>query len=119
MLEGLHPNNPTHVARIVTDASAARRIADVIGESFDPAETAVAAFEREDGSSRPPWLVEVYFRNEPDRDSVAELMNVAAGLPVDVTFEAFGAKDWVAASLEGLAPVRAGRFTIHGSHDRA
>ncbi|QPC88187.1 50S ribosomal protein L11 methyltransferase [Mesorhizobium sp. NBSH29] len=27
--------------------------------------------------------------------------------------------DWVAASLEGLKPVRAGRFFVHGSHDRA
>lgn len=26
--------------------------------------------------------------------------------------------DWVAASQKGLAPVRAGRFIIHGSHDR-
>ncbi|MBZ0163142.1 MAG: 50S ribosomal protein L11 methyltransferase [Notoacmeibacter sp.] len=27
--------------------------------------------------------------------------------------------DWVAMSLEGLKPVRAGRFLVHGSHDRA
>ena len=27
--------------------------------------------------------------------------------------------DWVAESLKGLAPVRAGRFFLHGSHDRA
>ncbi|MGC4025384.1 MAG: 50S ribosomal protein L11 methyltransferase [Mesorhizobium sp.] len=26
--------------------------------------------------------------------------------------------DWVAKSLEGLKPVRAGRFLVHGSHDR-
>jgi ribosomal protein L11 methyltransferase len=26
--------------------------------------------------------------------------------------------DWVAKSLEGLQPVRAGRFLVHGSHDR-
>ena len=26
--------------------------------------------------------------------------------------------DWVARSLEGLQPVRAGRFLVHGSHDR-
>nr|WP_276562380.1 50S ribosomal protein L11 methyltransferase [Hoeflea prorocentri] len=26
--------------------------------------------------------------------------------------------DWVAHSLEGLQPVRAGRFVVHGSHDR-
>jgi ribosomal protein L11 methyltransferase len=37
---------------------------------------------------------------------------------MEVAFDSFGDKDWVAASLEGLAPVRAGRFTVHGSHDR-
>ncbi|MFC3164451.1 50S ribosomal protein L11 methyltransferase [Ciceribacter thiooxidans] len=26
--------------------------------------------------------------------------------------------DWIAKSLEGLTPVRAGRFLVHGSHDR-
>ena len=119
MLEGLHPNNPTHVARIVTDEGRARRIADLLGESFDPAETAVAAFEREDGTARPLWLVEVYFRTEPKRTAVTELIHLAAGGPVAVDFDAFGEKDWVAASLEGLAPVPAGRFTIHGRHDRA
>ena len=62
MLEGLHPNNPTHVARIVTDEMRARRIADLLGESFDPTETAIAAFEKEDGTAKPPWLVEVYER---------------------------------------------------------
>ena len=28
-------------------------------------------------------------------------------------------RDWVANSLAGLAPVRAGRFLVHGAHDRA
>src|SRR5690606_15603006 len=28
-------------------------------------------------------------------------------------------KDWVAASLEGLAPVPVGRFIVHGSHHRS
>jgi ribosomal protein L11 methyltransferase len=30
----------------------------------------------------------------------------------------FGDVDWIAKSLEGLKPVRAGRFLVHGSHDR-
>ena len=119
MLEGLHPNNPTHVARIVTDEARARRIADLLGESFDPAETAVAAFEREDGTPKPPWLVEVYFRSEPNFEAVTGLIHLAAGDETVVAFDTFSDKDWVAASLEGLAPVPAGRFTIHGSHDRA
>jgi ribosomal protein L11 methyltransferase len=28
-------------------------------------------------------------------------------------------RDWVAASLAALAPVHAGRFIVHGAHDRA
>lgn len=119
MLEGLPPNDPTHVARMVTDERRARAIADLLGESFDPADTAVAAFETEDGSARPPWLVEVYFRLPPDEKAVSELIALAAGEPVEVAFDSFGAKDWVASSLEGLAPVAAGRFTVHGQHDRA
>jgi ribosomal protein L11 methyltransferase len=35
-----------------------------------------------------------------------------------LTFERLGQKDWVKASLEGLKPVRAGRFLVHGAHDR-
>lgn len=34
------------------------------------------------------------------------------------TFETIDQQDWVRASLEGLNPVRAGRFLVHGSHDR-
>jgi ribosomal protein L11 methyltransferase len=119
MLEGLHPNNPTYVARLVTDERRARRIADLLGESFDAAETAIAAFAQEDGTRAPPWLVEVYFRRQPNREAVRRLIRLAAGDEVAVAFDAFGETDWVAASLEGLAPVRAGRFTIHGRHDRA
>jgi ribosomal protein L11 methyltransferase len=36
-----------------------------------------------------------------------------------VQFGRVAPRDWIAASLEGLAPVRAGRFLVHGAHDRA
>jgi ribosomal protein L11 methyltransferase len=118
MLEGLHPNDPTHVARIMTDEARAKRIADLVGESFDPAETAIAAFESGNDAPSDDWLVEIFFRREPDREAVTRLVAVAAGGALPVDFAEFGTKDWVAASLEGLKPVRAGRFTIHGRHDR-
>jgi len=35
-----------------------------------------------------------------------------------VVFTTVAARDWVAQSLEGLAPVAAGRFVVHGAHDR-
>jgi ribosomal protein L11 methyltransferase len=117
MLEGLHPNRPTHVMRLATSERAARATTDVIGEMFDPAETAVAAFEAEDGKT---WLLEAYFAAPPDEAAVREMIRPVIGAEADAaTFEAIDQKDWVAASLEGLKPVRAGRFAVHGSHDRA
>ncbi len=38
---------------------------------------------------------------------------------LEITAETVPDIDWVAKSLEGLKPVRAGRFLVHGSHDRA
>jgi ribosomal protein L11 methyltransferase len=39
-------------------------------------------------------------------------------LPKPIEREALPDVDWVALSLEGLKPVRAGRFFVHGAHDR-
>ncbi len=51
MLEGLPPNSASHVLRLVCDESRARAVADLIVETFDPAETAAAAFEEPDGAA--------------------------------------------------------------------
>jgi ribosomal protein L11 methyltransferase len=116
MLEGLHPNRPTHVMRLVTDERAARATTDILGEVFDPAETAVAAFEAEDGRT---WLLEAYFASAPDEDAIRELVRSVVGEAADgAVFEEIEQRDWVKASLEGLKPVRAGRILVHGSHDR-
>jgi ribosomal protein L11 methyltransferase len=40
------------------------------------------------------------------------------GLEQEIGSEALDDIDWVAKSLEGLKPVRAGRFLVHGAHDR-
>jgi ribosomal protein L11 methyltransferase len=116
MLEGLHPNRPTHIMRITTDERSARAMTDLIGEIFDPAETAVAAFETEDGG---PWLLEAYFAREPNEPAIRELVRPVVGAEADkAVFLPLEQQDWVKASLEGLNPVRAGRILVHGSHDR-
>jgi ribosomal protein L11 methyltransferase len=116
MLEGLHPNRPTHVMRLATDERSARAMTDLLGEVFDPAETAVAAFEAEGGRS---WLLEAYFASAPDEAAIRELIRPLVGDKADeAAFDRIEEKDWVAASLEGLRPVRAGRFLVHGAHDR-
>jgi len=116
MLEGLPPNDATHVMRVDAARPAALRIADLISESFDPADVAVSSFERTDED----WSVEVYAGAAFDAERLRQLVALAAGEAVaaSVRFDAVEEKDWVAASLEGLAPVRVGPFVVHGAHDR-
>lgn len=116
MLEGLHPNRPTHIMRLTTDEKSARTITDLLGEVFDPTETAVAAFETEDNG---PWLLEAYFARKPDETAIRELARPFVGDEADkAVFVKIEQKDWIKASLEGLNPVRAGRIFVHGNHDR-
>ena len=123
MLEGLPPNNAAHVMRLVADERRARSVADLIVESFEPAEAASTAFETDDllpGGGR-AWLVEAYFGWEPDQEAIRELIAVASdeATALAATFGLTEKRDWVANSLAGLKPVRAGRFLVHGAHDRS
>lgn len=117
MREGLLPNGATDVCRLVTDEKTARAVADILTEALDPEETAAAAFEEPDGVT---WAMEVYFAHAPDEDAVRALVAQVVGAEAarDLAFARLEPKDWVSASLAGLAPVRAGRFLVHGSHDR-
>jgi ribosomal protein L11 methyltransferase len=95
----------------------ARRVVDLLNESFFEGQAAITAFERPDGR----WDVTVHFAEPPDEPSIRELVGLAAGAEVaqDIAFDTVEAKDWVKATLEELVPVRAGRFIVHGRHDRS
>lgn len=116
MREGLIPSTSTHVMRLPAERAAALRLAGQLGEMLDAEQNAVAAFEGPDGG----WLIEVFFASPPDEAAIRELVAIAGddALAAAARFEAVEAKDWIAASLEGLKPVRAGRFLVHGQHDR-
>jgi len=112
------------VGRLVCDERTARHLADVLSErlseALDGREAAVAAFEGVDGR----WNVEIHFEAASDRAAVQRLVaevgaGLLAGSSLRVDFETIAARDWVAASLAELKPVTAGRFTVHGAHDRA
>ena len=123
MLEGLPPNNAAHMMRLVSDERRARAVADLIFESFEPAEAASTAFETDDpwpGGGR-AWLMEAYFCSEPDEEAIRALIAAAADETTarGATFGMTEKRDWVANSLAGLKPVRAGRFLVHGRHDRS
>jgi ribosomal protein L11 methyltransferase len=104
------------LARLACDEITARRLIDVLADSLDPDDCACAAFEADGGQ----WGVEIFFRTPPDKKAVGALVASAAGdkAAAALIFETLAAADWVAASLTNLTPVKAGRFIVHGAHDR-
>jgi ribosomal protein L11 methyltransferase len=135
MREGLVPSSSTHLMQLDTDRSTAEVLAARLGEMLDADTHAVAAFEApghdgrtvgaESWDATVPWRVEVFFSDPPDeaiiRDLVALSLGGASGRTAarNAIFRAIERKDWVAAAFEGLKPVEAGRFLVHGAHDRA
>ncbi|MFZ0069404.1 MAG: 50S ribosomal protein L11 methyltransferase [Pseudolabrys sp.] len=109
-------NAPTTVARLACPEPTARRVAAFLGESLSAEDTICAAFEGEDGR----WQVAIHFRTAPDEAGLRELVKLVAGETAAeaLSIEPVAAANWVAQSLAGLKPVHAGRFIIHGAHDR-
>lgn len=107
---------PTTVAHLACDEPAARRLAAALGDHFNADGAVCAAFEGDGGL----WHVAIHFREAPDRDSVRALvaLNANETAAEALAFETLTDADWVAQSLAGLPPVRAGRFLVHGAHDR-
>lgn len=84
-------------------------------------ELAALAFSRDEvGEDR--WKVQLYLSGENERAELAALRRITAEMlakaSAKFTISKLPDTDWVAKSLEGLTPVAAGRFLIHGSHDR-
>jgi ribosomal protein L11 methyltransferase len=107
----------TAIAVVETDEQSAHRIADLVAESLPADEIAVALVDI--GAGR--WRVAMHFRTAPDAKRIRALTAAAAGKAAAkaLRFERVAATDWVRQSLAGLAPVSAGRFIVHGAHDRA
>jgi ribosomal protein L11 methyltransferase len=108
----------THRASFaIGNEQTAKRVVDLLTESIFDGEAAITAFEGAGGR----WEVAMHFAEAPDRASIRELVGAAAGDKIagDIAFDIVEAKDWVKATLDGLVPVRAGRFVVHGQHDRA
>jgi ribosomal protein L11 methyltransferase len=59
------------------------------------------------------WELVLYFGSEEEAEAARGVPALALGLIAPLPQQ-----DWVRQSLEGLAPVAAGRFFLHGGHDR-
>ena len=107
----------THRASFaIGDEHAAKGVVDSLTEVFFEDQAAIAAFERPDGR----WGVTMHFSDPPDQALVRERVTNATSAEIaqGIAFDTVEAKDWVKASLDDLIPVPAGRFVVHGQHDR-
>jgi ribosomal protein L11 methyltransferase len=106
----------TAIATLTTDEQSARRIADRFAEVFFVDAAAVSLVDAGQGQ----WHVTFYFRSDVNEGALRDLAMSTAGVAAAraLHFKRIAAKDWVAESLLGLKPIAAGRFVVHGAHDR-
>ncbi|HSD93241.1 MAG TPA: 50S ribosomal protein L11 methyltransferase [Methyloceanibacter sp.] len=104
-----------HQASIEAAALPAERIARAL-EDADPAPLAVGLFDRGNGR----FEVFAHYDAPPARDELLALIEAAGagGELGPLAIEAVAQADWVTLSQGKRGPVRAGRFYVHGSHDR-
>lgn len=97
----------------------AERILGILSDVFGEEDLALATTEVDE--KRDLWEASVYLM-AADEDDIRQ--RIADGLAeaypgLGIEREVIPDVDWIAKSLEGLTPVRAGRFLVHGSHDRS
>lgn len=92
--------------------------AEALSEAITPEPQAVATSEVVEDVI---WAIDAYYENEPDRASVEAILKRAEetiGCHVEgLIIEPLPEINWVAKSLEGLAPIETDRFFVHGAHD--
>lgn len=105
--------------RITAPEIEAKRIYELLSRDFEDDGNPVTVFEASaDGRE---WTAEILLFDMGEAEA-AELVKDRLGADAFAApVEAVELEDinWVEKSLEGLSPVQAGRFFIHGSHDRA
>lgn len=99
----------------VTERDHARTLAGVLQDLIEPPPEALTLFEVPGEG----WCIDAYFDEMPDTATLHQSLAEITGLDVPALEAAeVPALNWVAISQAALPPVRAGRFTVHGSHDR-
>ncbi|WP_404934785.1 50S ribosomal protein L11 methyltransferase [Nitratireductor sp. L15S-10] len=95
----------------------AETIFSILDTHFEDDGLPISIFEPEEDSGI--FQISIYTEEDADKleQRVLESLSDVSPLP-PLEREEVPEIDWVSHSLEGLRPVRVGRFLVHGSHDR-
>jgi len=107
---------PTYVAVIEVPAGSAEDIAACLEAAEAPAALAVTLFDRASGRVE----VSAHYAETPPREVLVDLLAGAAGADAlkALRIEPLPDRNWVAEAEALRGAVRAGRFLVHGAHDR-
>ncbi|MCO5730278.1 50S ribosomal protein L11 methyltransferase [Rhizobium sp. SSA_523] len=96
----------------------AEDILDRLSLAFGEEDYAIGTTEVDEKADR--WEASVYMLFDEEDEVLQRFSQAIHDAYPDLTIEreALPEIDWIAKSLEGLKPVRAGQFLVHGSHDR-
>lgn len=87
----------------------------LLERAFEDDALAVSSFAIE-GTEE--WRIEALFAAAPAPATIAARLAEAGLSALEFSLAPVPERDWVAHGLEQLAPVHAGRFCVHGGHDR-
>ena len=102
---------------VTTTEIGAGEVLDLMTEVYGEEDLAIGSTEVDEKNDI--WEASVYFLAEDEDDIGARLCEALKHAFPDLVIEreVIPDTDWIAKSLEGLKPVRAGRFLVYGSHD--
>jgi ribosomal protein L11 methyltransferase len=103
---------------VTTTELRAAEILELMTPVFEDEDIPIATTEVDE--KRDIWEASVYLMADEEADVRARFAEaLRSKFPeLHIKKEVIPDIDWIAKSLEGLKPVRAGRFLVHGSHDR-
>jgi ribosomal protein L11 methyltransferase len=102
---------------VTTSETVAGEVLEALSDLFGEEDYAIATQEVDEANEI--WEASIYMTADQEAEIAERFADlVKADFPeLSVEREVLPDIDWISKSLEGLKPVRAGRFLVHGSHD--
>ena len=93
------------------------QISSLVEDLFEEDAYPVSSFEMDEDTGL--WAMSIYMNTDEISEAKKRLETVLSSVDFkpDLKIEDLGNTNWVEKTLSDLAPVRAGRFVVHGSHD--